>query len=304
MKNKLPVFLALLLVLLVGAPIVLHAAAPTRDDYVIGPGDVVNLRVWGTENIDGDREVSSDGTIVVFFAGEVKIGGLTVIQARRKIVERLADGYLKNPVVQLRVTQYKSKTVTIIGAVNHPGSYALETNSITLLNLIAMAGGPTDNFGDEAKVFRGGALATGSGKSQPPEKITDNLDDGADQKNYELASLSKLYEMGDISQNLTIMPNDLVVILPKKDINYIYVQGAVNSPQEIAYLEGMTALKAVIRAGGFSDVSAPNRSTITRKEPDGSTTIIKVRLKDVRKGRREDIPLKPGDVITVPDSIF
>lgn len=81
----------------------------------------------------------------------------------------------------------------------------------------------------------------------------------------------------------------------------IYVLGHVKNPGAYDYREGLTALDACILAGGFAEFAAPNRTTITRRE-DGKNKVIKINLNKVRKGKVEDIPLRPGDRIDVPES--
>ena len=81
----------------------------------------------------------------------------------------------------------------------------------------------------------------------------------------------------------------------------IYVLGHVKNPGAYAYREGLTALDACILAGGFAEFAAPNRTTITQRE-DGKTKVIKINLNKVRQGKLEDIPLRPGDRIDVPES--
>jgi protein involved in polysaccharide export with SLBB domain len=85
-------------------------------------------------------------------------------------------------------------------------------------------------------------------------------------------------------------------------LNYVFVEGAVRSPRQVDYVEGMTTLQAITQVGGFSEVASPNRTYITRIGPDGKTTIrIRVKARDVQKGKRPDVPLKPGDRILVQE---
>ena len=82
----------------------------------------------------------------------------------------------------------------------------------------------------------------------------------------------------------------------------IYVLGKINSPGVYDFREGLTALDACIMAGGFAQYAAPNRTTITRREAPGKQEIIKINLDRVKKGKDEDLLLKPGDRIYVPES--
>jgi polysaccharide export outer membrane protein len=88
--------------------------------------------------------------------------------------------------------------------------------------------------------------------------------------------------------------------------NQVKVIGQVRSPQALPYTEGMTLLDLVLAVGGLTDFAAGNRSKLLRKDENGKDQEIKVRLDDlVRKGRlSENRPLKPGDVVIVPEARF
>jgi len=82
----------------------------------------------------------------------------------------------------------------------------------------------------------------------------------------------------------------------------IYVLGHVKRPGAYDYREGLTALDAIILAGGFAEFAAPNRTTITRREKNGKIKVIKINLNKVRQGKAKDVILRPGDRIDVPES--
>lgn len=308
-----------------------HYLDQTRDNYIIGPRDKVEVSVWGEHDMKELVDVSFEGTIPFFFLGEIKIGGLTVGQAREKLNALLADGYFKNPVVTIQIHTYKSKEVQIQGAVQKPGTYALQSNYITLFKLISMAGGTSPSRGNFAYIYRGGAakiskVKTGANEdpsknngptsedgstSKPPKKDTpaDNeIPLLLREEERIVVDLRLLIDQGDRSQDVIIHPGDLVLIGTFKSenisVNYIWVEGAVRTPKQIEYHEGMTALQACIQAGGLSEVSAPNRTIVNRIGPDGTYQTIRVRLKDIQKGKRPKFPLQPGDRITVRESIF
>ena len=127
------------------------------EDYIVGPRDKIYVAVWGEKDMEQIVDVSSQGTIPFFFVGEVKVAGLSVNQVREKLTALLHEGYFKNPIVIVKIEEYHSKEVQIQGAVTKPGTYILETNFITLLKLISMAGGASENRGNYAYVTRGEA---------------------------------------------------------------------------------------------------------------------------------------------------
>lgn len=97
---------------------------------------------------------------------------------------------------------------------------------------------------------------------------------------------------------------DPQVIIKIKEIQKIYVLGTVNRPGAFDYQEGLTALEAVTLAGGFAKYAAPNRTKITRRNKDGTQTVIDIDLDDVRNGEAKDVFLRSGDRVYVPKSWF
>ena len=322
-------------------------AEESEEDYIIGPRDVLSISVWGEGDMQAKVEVPADGEIPFFFIGKVRVAGLTVSQVREKLTGMLADGYIRNPLVIVKLEEYHSKEVQIQGAVAKPGTYILTTNTTTLLKLISMAGGTAPERGNRAFVTRGEAwrqqeearlraarptpavnpapndpadppfgwdAATAPGSTAdpgvspepdpkpktPPPQVPTNIQVTVD--------LRLLLDRGDYTQDLVIFPGDFVMIGSAKvdtiTENFVFVEGAVRTPQQIEFVQGLTALQAIIQAGGLTEVSSPNRATLTRVEPDGTISSTRVKLRDIQRGKAPDVPLRPGDRINVPESIF
>jgi polysaccharide export outer membrane protein len=187
--------------------------------------------------------------------------------------------------VLISVRDYKSKKVYLTGAVQKSGLFPLDSSTTTVLELIA-------NY-----ILRG-SIAELSAEKGISELIQ--------QKNSIKVNLRELLDLGVSEANVQLQPGDVVYIPPTSfsDLTQhkIYVLGKVNRPGVYDFQEGLTALDGCILAGGFAQYAAPNRSTITRREADGTQEIIKINLTRVRKGDEEDVPLKPGDRIFVPES--
>jgi len=113
----------------------------------------------------------------------------------------------------------------------------------------------------------------------------------------------QLVAKGDVTKDVELEPNDLIY-LPGGLSSRIRVIGAVQKPSLIPYFEGITALDAVLSAGGFTDYASKNDVLIVRRE--GSiVSNIEVKLKDVMNGNlKKNVYLKPGDIVTVKSSIF
>ncbi len=127
----------------------------TTRDYRIGPEDLLEIQVFGVDQLTRTVRVNARGTISLPLVGNLELGGLTAQQAEALIVARLAESFLQDPQVSLFIKEYTSQRVTIEGAVNKPGVYPLR-GPTTLLQSLAVAGGQA-SLSDmtEVMLFRG-----------------------------------------------------------------------------------------------------------------------------------------------------
>src|SRR5919109_4645571 len=95
------------------------------EDYQIGPGDLLDAKVYEAQDLSGELRVSSRGTVTYPLLGEVEVGGLTVREAEKKLQRLLEAKYVKDPHVSIFIKEYRSKRVAVVGAVKNPGNYEL-----------------------------------------------------------------------------------------------------------------------------------------------------------------------------------
>jgi polysaccharide export outer membrane protein len=131
--------------------------APSARDYRIGTEDLLEVQVFGVDQLSRTVRVNSMGFVSLPLIGNIEVGGFTAQEAEASIAARLADAYLQNPQVSLFIKEYTNQRVTVEGAVNKPGIYPLRGET-TLLRTIAMAGGQ-GGLSDMSQVmlFRQGA---------------------------------------------------------------------------------------------------------------------------------------------------
>lgn len=132
-----------------------ETAGVSLHDYLIGPGDVLAISVWKEEALTKNLSVLPDGKISFPLIGEVVAAGRTVAQLKKEIATRLVR-FVPDPVLSVGVQQVNSLMIYVIGRVNNPGRFELNTN-INVLQALAMAGG-LDSFAkrDKVKIFRRG----------------------------------------------------------------------------------------------------------------------------------------------------
>jgi polysaccharide export outer membrane protein len=134
--------LGLLMVCSLLAPTVLKAQQPPPGNYLLGPNDLVEVTVFQEDDLATKARVGNDGTITVPLVGSVKVGGKSVDEAAQIIRARLAKGYLVNPQVNVSVTEFSKRFVTVIGEVQKGGTFEFPNQGpLNLLQAIGLAGG-------------------------------------------------------------------------------------------------------------------------------------------------------------------
>jgi len=259
------------------------AQVEKSEEYIIGPKDLLEIEVFGLSELDTTTRVSEDGLITVALLGEVKVGGLTKSGLEKKLTQLFKERFLKNPQVTVFIKEYRSRIVSILGAVNEPGDYELLGRQ-TLLQMISQAGGLTEEAGREIIVIR--KQPDGSNTSQE-------------------IPVEDLVEKGDVKLNIVLKPGDIINIPIDKTVR-VYVFGQVKKPGalEVKKSNIPTLLQAIAQAGGFSERASRGNVNIKRKNDQGEEIQITVNAKAIIKGKKKDIQLLENDVVYVPESIF
>lgn len=265
------------------APPAAVAAAVEGSDYRIGRQDLLEIKVFGVDELNQTARVGEDGTISMPLLGSLRVEGRTKTDLEQHIAALLAERFVRDPQVTVFVREYESKKVAVSGAVKKPGSYEMLGRK-TLLEMLSLAGGLDKDPGEEIVVFR----RTGDGGT---ERLRVDLD--------------PLVYDADPALNLPLEPGDIVYV-PSIERVRIFVTGAVRKPDvyEVPRDEPVTVLKAVTLAGGPTDRAAEKRVQVIRTGADGARLTLAVDLRQVKRGRTEDLVLQKGDIVLVPESFF
>jgi len=254
----------------------LASSQALAQDYALGEGDLLNITVYDNEDLNTVARVSAGGAISFPLVGEISVEGLTVRQTEEKITSLLLKGhYLLDPHVSVFIQEYRSNKVTILGEVAKPGLYELSGN-VTLIEMISRAGGLTGDAGGTLVVQHKGR----TGKE--PDCTKDSCVS---------VDLKALMEEGDLTNNLQLQDGDSIYIGRS---GVVYVTGEVNKPGAYKIEKDTDVIKAVTLAGGFTGIASPGRTSIIRKK-DGDEVEIDAEM---------NTPVKPDDVISVPESFF
>ena len=110
------------------------------EDSTLGPGDVFEVRVYRQDKLSGTYSVSAQGAISFPLIGTVAVAGKTPIEVEEEIRRQLADGFLVRPQVSILVKEYRSRSISVFGQVQKPGTLALQ-HRMTIVEAISQAGG-------------------------------------------------------------------------------------------------------------------------------------------------------------------
>jgi polysaccharide export outer membrane protein len=251
--------------------------------------------------------VANDGTIVVPLVGKVGVVGLEVEQAEQLIAaESIARGVYRNPCITLTMKQCRTNKITVVGAVDKPGTVDLPRASSSLLNALVAAGGLNKDADSEVEIRRTEA------RNQPP---AGNLQ-AADRKGNDLVPASYQQEQaasGPLSvikvslnsvaagaEKLPDLRDGDVVYVAKRTPKPIYVIGLVRKPGEFPFPinQEIRVLDAIALAGGCSNPLAEDVLVIRR--PPGKTEPIRISIGlQAAKQGQDNVALAPGDTVSV-----
>ena len=250
--------------------------APSRN-YLVGPQDVLGIRVFDQAELGGRYVVESDGTFTFPFIGRVDAAGFTLRAIEESITKRLANGVLKNPQVAVAIEEYRSQRVYVIGEVRNPGIFPL-TGATTVIEVLAKAGSTTAIAGDDVLVVRPKTGTDVSGPVLPDQGVV-----GADVIRIDIRAL----QGGQPVRNVELRDNDTIYV-PKAEI--VYVFGNVKSPGAFPLARGTTVRQAVALAGGPSRREGAARITVARVI-EGERRELQAELDEL---------VRAGDTLMVP----
>jgi polysaccharide export outer membrane protein len=276
-------------------------------DPPVGAGDLLHIDVFDVPELSRDVRITDSGVISFPLVPErIQAAGLTIFQLERSLEQTLsADGLVAHPQVSIFVKEQTSQPVTIVGAVGHPTVMQI-VRPTTLLELLASAGGITDEAGSTILVTR--AMPPADHIVQISEPVTGTespaRSDTPLQSTTTTIQLKDLLESGNSDYNIQVRGGDIVSV-PRAGVVYVLGFGVAQQGEYVLQAHGdqITALKAVALAHGMTSFAKGDDSVIMRDDPaTGKRIQIPVQLKKIQKHEADDIPLQTNDILFVPDS--
>ena len=275
-----------------------NATAQKEKPYLIGRDDVLDVTVWQVPDLTKSLRVQSDGTVDFPLLGNLSASGLTPAELAKLIQDKLSQGYVKEPKVSISVKEYNSKKILVFGEAGQPGLYKLKGET-PLLEILFMVGGVKPDA-KRMTIIR--PSPQNSTETTPPGSMPSPEPGAATGSSQTIeVDLISLLSKGELSQNIMIQPGDTLYFASGTGLRF-HVLGQVGNPGPYEWVQDITVLEAIKLAGGVKDRGAPNRIKV-RKMHDGQKMEIKVNMVEIMKGKKkDDIIVKPGDVIIVPES--
>ena len=247
---------------------------PSPLDYVIGPGDKLFIDIYGESENYYQSEVSPDGDVILENIGPVNLSGLSLVNAKRRLLSRFKSVYSginnKTTFVNISVGIPRAVRVNIVGEVNLPGTYNFSAFN-TVYNAIYVAGGINENATlREVKLYRNNRLVN-------------------------TVDVYKFLTKGDGSSNIRLENNDLIVVGPYT--NRVTIEGAVKIPGRFEMKENESLSDLLSYSGGLSENAFKKSIKLTRIIDD------KYKVVDVNSDQFDFFQPKPGDKYVVDQVI-
>lgn len=244
---------------------------PATDEYLVGPGDVLKLTIWGAVNMQQELTVDRNGEVLIPKVGSIKVWGQPLNQAKTAINNAIGR-YYRNYEMNLSMGRLRAIQVYVVGEVEAPGSYPISSMS-TVINALAAAGGPSRNGSlRKIKVTRG---------AQPLDSVD-------------------LYDMllsGDRGKDLRLQNGDTIFVPVIGPV--VAVAGEVRRPA-IYEINGSTTLSRMLEmAGGVTASGFTGRIQLERLNANQARIIQDVTPIAGKDGTLAAINLQDRDMVKV-----
>ena len=256
-------------------------AAAEGADYRLGAGDAIRISVFQNPDLTVETRVAESGLVTYPLIGGVQIGGLSIAAAEKVIADKLRQGgFVQRPQVNILLTQVRGNQVSVLGMVNRPGRYPIETGNTRVSDMLAIAGGAITAGTVSSSAVTAGtdiAIITGIRQGKPFRKEID---------------VPSIFLNGHSELDITVAGGD-VIYVHRAPVFYIY--GEVQRAGSYRLERNMTVLHGLAQGGGLTLRGTERGLRIHRRGPDGSMTVITPEKSEL---------IQADDVLYVEESLF
>ena len=240
-------------------------------DYQLSPGDTIRVMVFQNPDLTMETRVSDVGTVSYPLIGSARIGGLTLDAAERQIAKQLKDGgFVQQPQVTIVLLQKTGSQVSVLGQVNKPGRYPLESTTMRLTEMLAAAGGIAPTGADTVTV-----MGMRDGKVFLKDVDVPNL-----------------FRQHNVVDDIVLAGGDSIYV-QRAPMFYIY--GEAQRPGTYRVERGMTIQQAIAQGGGPTPRGTDKDPRLYRRNAEGTVQQTTPAPGDF---------VQPDDVIYVRQSLF
>jgi len=257
------------------------AVLRSNAEYKLGPGDLIEVGVFGVEGYRHTLRISANGMVNLPLIDAVNAGGLTAAELEQRLAELLGKDVIKNPQVSVFVKEYRSQPVYVLGAVRSPGQYLI-TMQMRVVDAISMAGGALPTADDAVMIQR--PLPNGSEQTIAVD-------------------MAKILETGDLRQNVFVQGGD-VINVRTRPVETIYVIGEFNRPGAFtkAPKQEVRVSQLIALAGGPMKTASLSKGMLVRYNETGQRSEVALNFDAILKGKAPDVFVQANDVVFVPGS--
>jgi polysaccharide export outer membrane protein len=265
------IWLARLLLVVAAACATGVRAQDTLPEYKLGPGDTIRVQVFQNPNLTLETRVNENGIITFPLIGTARVGGLSIAEAEHRIASALqSGGFIKQPQVNILLLQNRGNQVSVLGLVNHPGRFPLETFNTRVSEMVAIAGGIAPAGSDVV-------VLVGSRDGKPFQKEID---------------VANIFLSKRLQDDIVVRGGDAIYV-HRAPMFYIY--GEVQRPGSYRVERDMTIRHALALGGGLSPRGTERGLSVYRRKADGTIESVTPNLSD---------PVRQDDVLNVRESLF
>jgi polysaccharide export outer membrane protein len=264
-------------------------------NYLLGPGDVLDVRVFGQPDLNAMVEVDSEGNLssLPFLEAPIPAKCRTEKQVQKEIAAAY-EKYLKNPQISVRITERKSRQpATVNGAVRQPARIQMQ-RKVRLNELMAASGGFTERAAGTIQILHTEPLMCPELGEEPEAAPID-----VTKIPLQIVKISDL-KAGKPEANPIIRPGDYVHVTEAEPV---YITGSVYSPQGVYMRDQLTLGRALAMVGGVRKEAKTDDIRIYRQKPGSKDQeVIRVDYSAIKKSQKPDVLLQAFDVIDVPEA--
>lgn len=247
------------------------SAQQHQPEYLLAAGDLIRISVFQNPTMTLETRVTENGSVTYPLVGNLKVGGLTIPTAEQTIADALRKGgYVKEPQVSIALLQNRGNQVSVLGQVNRPGRFPLETFNMRLSEMLALAGGISATGADTA-------IVTGVRDGRSFKRPVD---------------IAGMFLGKSIDDDMVMAGGD-VIYVHRQPLFYIY--GEVQRPGSYRIERDMTIQQALAQGGGPTNRGSERKLRLHRRVADGGLKDITPEMNDL---------VQSDDVLYVRESVF